>query len=118
MGLDQRPELIVRDSIVAVDLVWRTVHGRDSGVHPATNGVLVVSVSLGEGFLSDSSPNGAILAESSENRGAASLERKPIIDNLGERNTESVHLDGVDTVVGELVGDEEVIDSTWDFSDG
>jgi hypothetical protein len=97
--------------------VWRTIEDMDCVLHPATFDMLIVSMVLCESLLSNCCPDGLIFAQGSEN-GVVTNDWETIIDDLSERNTKCVHIKGVDTVLINFVIYEDLIDSSWNFSEG
>jgi hypothetical protein len=77
--------------------------------------MLPISMELSKCFLQDGHPDGHVLAQTSEDS-VSIVKWKIIIDDLGERNTNLVHLEGVDSICADIIVDENFINSSFAFS--
>ena len=115
-------------------MLFRSVHliversareGSDSIVGVATDGVLVVTVVLGEGLLEEGTPDALILRDLGEEGGVAAVnppslsKRQVVIDDDRVRQTEGEEVHSVDTVATDLVVrvDENLLHAAWNFSE-
>ena len=89
----------------------------DSLVAVATGEMFVVSVVLGPGLLHDGHPKTLVFAMRSH-RGLAFKERKVVVDNDSVRQAHSEEVHAVDTIVAELVVNEELLNAAWFLSNG
>ena len=114
--VDVVPDLVF---VVVVDVgdPWGSVQGSNSEVHPSSDEMLPVAVPFGEHFLNDHGPEGAILTDSGEETLAVGSHWHAVVNDLGEGDTQAVHVHGVDTCLFEAVRDHNVVDSLWVLSE-
>lgn len=115
------PELVLSEVNVIVDLIGTTMKGSDCDDRSSSLDMIVVSVILGECFLKNRAPEGAILADFSEKSliGAIilPLKGKPVIDDDSVLDTKSVHVDTIDASCVQLiiVVQEGILETAWNF---
>ena len=125
VGAQEGPKIIKCDVITVHLIVERSAReGSDSIVGVATDGVLVVTVVLGEGLLEDGTPDALIFRDLGEESGVAAFnppslsKRQVVIDDDRVRHTEGEEVQGVDAVSADgIVVEENLLHAAWDFSE-
>lgn len=79
--------------------------------------MLPVAVPFGKHFLNDHGPEGTILTDSSEKTLALGCHWHAVVNDLGEGDTQVVHVHGVDTSLFFVVRDHDVLNSFWVLSE-
>jgi hypothetical protein len=117
MSLDIIPKINLTKVVMPILFERRTIQSSDSVSHPSADDVFVVTMQFGKCFFEKRHPKRVVIANISKDR-LAILHWNKIINNLGEGDTDSIHVNCINSVLIDFIlrADKKIFNSSCFFS--